>query len=211
MEAEQQEKFVRGKITKAHADKNLATVLVACKKEKQEELSSQCVFENDHYLAHLAIQHYCDQLASCAVGTLHPKGIPTTLDIGTVVHKVSPCPRCCLGFHYNNWVPAPCGHTYHLHCLVFVLQECCSTLSMIVSVYLACKQVFHLDWMLCWGFKAYHTKVQRLESILNSNEKRDEMFGQIFKIYIDEAPLAAKVFKDAEGAFVLPPIPQNQV
>lgn len=151
------------------------------------------------------------------IGGLHPTGIPTTIHIGKPIHMVSTCPLCNLSFHCNNWVPSPCGHTYHRHCIVGKLQESCTLVSMVNPSCLACKQLFHPDWLACkqlfhpdwlmsWGFKANHSEVVQIESTLNSTVNRQESFGNLFNYYTDQALIAAKVFNDVEKTVLEPPL-----
>lgn len=116
--------------------------------------------------------------------SLEPIGIPTALSVGKSHHLVSRCPKCSLGYHCNNWVPAPCGHTYHPHCLLSCLE--------ISPSCLACKEVFHPDWLTCWGYKTPNAEVEHMERFLNLSHQRTRMRDQLLSLYSVDSMVAAK-------------------
>lgn len=60
---------------------------------------------------------------------------------------VTPCPVCCNSYHCFNWMPTPCGHTYHPSCLVALVSGGESP-----PKCFACKEAFVNDWLETWGF-----------------------------------------------------------
>jgi hypothetical protein len=63
---------------------------------------------------------------------------------------VGPCPVCCNGYYNFNWVPAPCGHTYHPACLFPLV---CDSEDQAPSCR-ACGQYFPIEWMETWGVES---------------------------------------------------------
>lgn len=79
--------------------------------------------------------------------SLSPRSIVTYVQTQDTHHPITECPICYLGYFCNNWIPTPCGHTYHPICLFSLIFADVESAPKCV----ACLQVFHPAWLECWG------------------------------------------------------------
>lgn len=144
-------------------------------------------------------------------GAMAPVAIATALHVGARHHRISSCPKCFLGYHCNNWVPTPCGHTYHPHCLFSILHESSLRPVTIPPSCVACKQVFHPDWLVCWGYDTEHHEVKVLEKTFAIEQQREKRFSQLLQFYTDDSAICLKHVEAEKKMFQHFTVPGDEV
>ena len=82
---------------------------------EHQEISKQMKATANHLAA---IQHQLQQMSTRGGAILFPRpilGDPSSAS--TTLCMINACPVCGLWFKCFNFIPAPCGHTYHLWCI----------------------------------------------------------------------------------------------
>lgn len=93
-----------------------------------------------------------------ACRSLKPQFFATFVDLQQQLFKMSLCAMCFLSFHYHNFIPTSCGHTYHPACILpLASKENIGT-----PRCMACNEIFHPNWLASWGLPASSPVVDRL-------------------------------------------------
>lgn len=123
---------------------------------------------------------------------MKPMSVVCPLQIEESYHPITECPICTLGFYCSNWVPTPCGHTYHPDCLFPLLRDDGSLAPRCV----ACSQIFHPGWLKCWGApQMAHPDVALLVDSLGLNAQTETFKRSLSDLY-KKNPLSLKARRE---------------
>lgn len=87
----------------------------------------------------------------------------TAINLRQHIFKMLPYAICFLGYHYHNFIPTSCGHTYHPACIMaLICRE-----DVVVPWCVAYDEILHPDWLEIWGIACSSLEVDDLAIVLD--------------------------------------------